>query len=113
MTLINRNKIWWLPSPDSVFSSVPHLSPNLLDQRNVTSCLVSYAVNLKVLDKTRRGKLQLDVEILKRQKLVASKMIFFMELRQLGTLFVPCEKPFTSRLFEMKAGIAKEKKSNK
>lgn len=60
--------IW--PSP-----LFPHLPPNFLDRRNVTSCLVSYVVNVKPLDKSGRGKLQLDIENSKRQKLVASKII--------------------------------------
>ena len=41
MILINQNKIWWLPSPDLIFSSAPHLPPHFLDQRNTASCLLS------------------------------------------------------------------------
>lgn len=39
-----------------------------------------FCFDLKVLDKTGRRKLQLELEHLKRQTLVTSKMIFFMEL---------------------------------
>ena len=59
----------WLPSPDLVFSSAPHLPHNFLDQRNVTSCLVSYAVKLKVLDKLEEENHSLTLGIRKDKSL--------------------------------------------
>ena len=70
----------WLPSPDLIFSSAPHLPPHFLEKHSFL--FTFFCFDLKVLDKTGRRKLQLELELehLKRQTLVTSKMIFFMEL---------------------------------
>lgn len=44
------------------FLICPHLPSHFLHQRKAASCLVSSVVDLKVLDKTGRGKLQLGLE---------------------------------------------------
>lgn len=63
---MNRNTLWWLPSPDLVFS-IPQRAPNFLDQGNATSCFVAYVVNVKAPDKSGGGRLQLDSENLPRK----------------------------------------------